>query len=456
MSRPDEGIGYNGTSNQLLTLSAIVQDLPLSPKASVGVNPSQVYFTIRRDDNNNNISDAGDLYWDGNYPGSFNQASEVVLKIWRHKVALIIRLVPPTGCPVTAISWKHGRKIIWETLKPVTRVVSRWIFCRPTSSVATPVDGASLQFLSSITGTASDATSGIAAVYVTLQDLGPNLTVGGGDDLYWSSTAGWITSSTQVVANLTTIYTTSATWSLTTAGNRLPSSFPSGRIFRIIPQAEDSAANLQVIFTTVTFQVDNIPPIAGIITPPNNSGYNSLGVLSGTAAGTEVLPNLDFSSIQSVKLQIIDISTSPVQYWNGSQFTVGVATRTATFVGASSGTWSYSDGVINSQYTSGHLYRVMAWASDSANNTQSTFVTGISSNVFFFDNVPAASNISVPVDGADYNGFTSFNGTANDDFSGVNQVNLTIYYVQTGTTYYWDGSAFTTTYATVSSSVVVP
>ncbi len=454
VTRPAEGIGYNGSSNQLLVFSATAQDLPASPKASVGVNQSQVFFSIRRDDNNNNISDAGDLYWDGTYPGAFNQASEV-------DENLVFQ--GGVNYSTTAPLWVSGYRYFMETwaVDNLGNVEGRHTrrftidILPPTSAVGTPVNGASLQTLATITGTASDATSGISAVYVTLQDLGPNLVEGGGDDLYWSSSSGWVTTSTQVIANLATVYTTSATWSLTTAGNGLPASFPSGRIFHVIPQATDSAANVQAIFSTSTFQVDNTPPVAGIITPPNNSGYNSLSVLSGTVGGTEVLPNLDFSSIQSVNLQIIDISTAPAQYWNGSQFTIGVATRTALFTGFSSGTWVYSDGSINSQYVSGHLYRVIAWASDSANNTQTTFVTGISSNVFFFDNVPALSNITVPADGADYNAFPSFNGVASDDFSGVNQVNLTISYIQAGTTYYWGGASFSTTYTTVPSSITV-
>ncbi|MFN0117549.1 MAG: hypothetical protein ACKVQC_04550, partial [Elusimicrobiota bacterium] len=454
VTRPQEGIGYNGTTNTLLTISATSDDLPSSPLASVGVDPTKVKITVRRDDNNNNVSDVGDLYWDGEYPGAFDEVGEVI-KVLNFDGGNIFSTAAPT--------WVSGYRYFMEIWaednlgNAESRTTRRFTVDNlpPTSAVTVPTDNASLQSLATVSGTASDITSSIAGVNVTLRDLGPNLVVGGGDDLYWSSLSGWINTSTQITANLIDVYTTSATWNLTTAGNKLPGSWPSGRIFNLIPQARDSAENIQNVFSTSTFKIDNTPPIAGIIQPAHNSGFNSLSTISGTAEGTEVAPNLDFSTIQAVYLQVINISTSPVKYWNGSLFTTSVSTRTAVFTGVSSGTWVYEDASINSQFVSGNQYLVLAWGVDSAGNTQSVFTVGISSNVFFYDNVPAVAAISIPQHQKPYNTFTSFNGTATDDFSGVNQVNLTISYISSGNTYYWNGAAFSSsTYVTVPSSVV--
>ena len=98
---------------------------------------------------------------------------------------------------------------------------------------------------------------------------------------------------------------------------------------------------------------------------------------------------------------------------------------------------------------------MLAWAADSAGNVQTTFTVGTSSNVFFYDNAPSTSTIPVPVDKSADRTFTTFSGGAGDDFSGVDGVDLTISYLLSGNTYYWDGVAFSSqTYSVVASSVV--
>ncbi len=452
--RPAEGIGYNGTSNQLINLSATAIDMPVAPKASVGVNTSKVYFTLRRDDNNNNASDGGDQYWDGLYPGTFDQSGEVVMRM--HSDGGV-------NFSTAAPTWDSGYRYFLETwtedaLGNVEQRHTRRFtvdIIPPDSAITFPSDNSSFQNLTSVAGTAADVTSGIAAVNLKIWDLGSDFSANTADDLYWSEFNGWVTASTQVVSNLTSVYVTSATWSVTPAGNKLPSGWTSGRIYKLISYATDTADNVQGVVSTITFRVDNTAPVAGITLPAHNSGFNSLSTLSGTAGGTEVSGGRDFSQIAAVNLQIIDISTSPVQYWNGGLFTTAVSTKSAAFVGYSSGTWTYNNGSLDSQFISGHNYRVLAWAQDSANNTQTSFTVGVSSNVFYYDNVASTSAITVPADQGAYRTFTSFSGTAGDDFSGVNAVSLTISYVLAGSTYYWDGVAFdSNTYSTVGSSVV--
>src|SRR5205814_3874663 len=78
VTRPQEGVGYNGGTNALTTLSATVTDLPVSPLVNVGVDSTKIFFSLRRDDNNDNVPNAGDKYWDGNLPGAFNGVAETV------------------------------------------------------------------------------------------------------------------------------------------------------------------------------------------------------------------------------------------------------------------------------------------------------------------------------------------------------------------------------------------
>ncbi|MCB4756877.1 MAG: Ig-like domain repeat protein, partial [Elusimicrobia bacterium] len=455
ITRPAEGIGYNGTTNPLLNISGTARDMPLSPLVNVGVVPSTYKLTVRKDNDKDNVPDSGDKYWDGAYPGAFDQTDEVIINMNADG-----GVDYSTGAP----TWNSGYRYFIESWaedalgNAEPRHVRQFTVDNvpPDSTVTTPNEGDSFKDLDVISGTAKDDTSSIDQVAVIVRDLGLNLVVGGGDDKYWSEIQNqWINTSTQVVANLVDVYPASATWNLTTAGNKLPTEWTSGRIYWIIPQAFDSAENVEVEFSTRTFKVDSIAPIAGIITPANDSGFNSLTYLTGTAEGTEV-GNKDFSSIAYVKLQIIDISTSPIKYWNGALFTTNLSSITATFVGQSSGTWSYDESALDSQYQSGHRYLVVSWAADTAFNTQTTFSVGTSSNTFSFDNVHATSTISVPVDKQAYRTFTTLNGLAGDDFSGVAKVDLTINYILAGDTYYWDGTLFSSpTYKTVTSSVVV-
>jgi hypothetical protein len=329
-----------------LTISATADDLPATPLLKAGLDLNKVKINVIKDVDDDNTISLGDTNWNGDYsPGTFGP-SPVDIALHSDGGVLFSTAAP---------TWESGRRyfvVIWseDVLGNVeAQHVRRFTVDNqpPTSAVTVPADNASVISLGTVSGTAADITSGIQSVLVTVRDLGQDFAPGGigaNQDLYWSNvSAGWVTSATQVPANLVQVFTTSANWNLTTAGNKLPAVWTSGRVYWLIPQAVDSADNIQVTFTTVTFRVDNIAPVAGIITPPNGSGYNSLTSLNGTANGTDgTAPGLDFSLISSVKIQIIDTSASPRTYWNGAQFNTSVATRTAVFVGGSAGTRSQS------------------------------------------------------------------------------------------------------------------
>ncbi|OVE76474.1 hypothetical protein BVX98_05985, partial [bacterium F11] len=461
VTRPIEGVGYNASSNKLDTISADVADMPVLPLKNVGLDTAQVMISIMQDFNNNNVEDDTNNYWTGTYnPGAFNSNTRNWVAMgWDTGVKF------STGTP----DWQSGYRYFLRIKSQDTLVnleaeqTVRFTvdILEPNSLVTLPGDDTSHQDLDEISGTATDATSSITEVKVKIIDLGADFAYGGSDenqDKYRSPNGTWISASTKVTAGFVDVFTTSATWNLTTVGAVLPNTWLSGRVYWVIPEARDSADNIETVFSTMTFKIDNVPPVAGIITPPNNSGYNSLTTLNGTAEGTELLPgsNLDFSLISSVKIQIIDLDSDPISYWDGAIFNSNVSTITTTFVGLSSGTWSYNEVNLNNNYISGHRYLVKSWATDSAGNVQGTFAAGVSSNTFSFDNVAASATISLPVDGAAYRTFTQFDGTGGDDFSGVKDVDLTVSYLDSGDTYYFDGVNFSSeTFSTVASSVVV-
>ncbi|MDI6791472.1 MAG: Ig-like domain-containing protein, partial [bacterium] len=137
----------------------------------------------------------------------------------------------------------------------------------PSSTITFPANGADLNILSQITGTAIDATSGVYSVEVSIRR--------GSTGLYWNG-AGWAGVESWIMATGTT------NWSLA-----WPGSMP-GDIYTIRSKAWDYAGNFETIFTTGvnqnTFNFDIGLPSSTITTPINGLNTNSLARIIGTAS----------------------------------------------------------------------------------------------------------------------------------------------------------------------------
>jgi len=216
--------------------------------------------------------------------------------------------------------------------------------------------------------------------------------------------------------------------------------FQDGWRYTVNPKTIDGAQNEENAYSTYTFIVDQTTPVAKV-SYPADGGYAGVALtqIQGTAqdrfcrlvgqieqanAACVADPLRDFESgiaPSSVTVSIQDISgtcngAATVQkcWWNGAAWQDAAAPTwsTATFVGDSSGTWTYSFPA--SKLISPRQYEVSAWVvHDRAGNIQ----TNITTNTFTFDTTPPASTATFP--SGPVGTVTTITGTARDDAPGV-------------------------------------
>ena len=137
----------------------------------------------------------------------------------------------------------------------------------------------------------------------------------------------------------------------------------------------------------------------------------------------------------SVTIALQDL-TFPTTWWNGVTWVDSSVPiwSTAAFVGASSGTWSYS--LPPSALTSLRTYGVTSRARDSANNQQVVLTT----NTFSADFANPLSRVTVPVHGGNISSLPQVSGTALDSgAAGISRVYLA-YYKMTAPAFWWNKS----------------
>ncbi len=157
----------------------------------------------------------------------------------------------------------------------------------PTSIVTSPVHNQIYRTVSSIAGTAGDATSGVITVSVSIQDT----TTG----LYWNGTA-WGASEAWPDASGTNNWTLS--------GN-LPS-WANGRTYVVRSRARDAAGHLETPGAGVSFVIDSLapPPPIGLAAQP--SGWSN----SATFTVTWTAP-ADASGIVAAYYKLDAVPTAP-------------------------------------------------------------------------------------------------------------------------------------------------
>src|SRR5207247_714300 len=160
----------------------------------------------------------------------------------------------------------------------------------PTATVSFPANNSHYNaagWNSTLSGTATDASSSVATVKLSIQK-------DGGATACWDgpNAAGHFTAAcpNYVTATGTT------SWS-TTLGS---AALVDGSSYAIIVETIDNATNTDTAAATASWTYDNSAPTATVSFPANNSHYNAAGwnsTLSGTAADTS-------SSVATVKLSI--------------------------------------------------------------------------------------------------------------------------------------------------------
>ncbi|MGH7442773.1 MAG: hypothetical protein ACREKE_08895, partial [bacterium] len=115
-------------------------------------------------------------------------------------------------------------------------------------------------------------------------------------------------------------------------------------------------------------------------------------------------------------------------------------TTNVAYSGADSGTWAWTHVGGVPSFQSSVRYLVLSSATDVAGNVQDSTATGVTGNVFGFDDVAPLAGVSLPADGSEVNALGTVSGTASDDYSGVSSLAVEIGYTQAGVTKYWTGT----------------
>ena len=214
-----------------------------------------------------------------------------------------------------------------------------------------------------------------------------------------------------------------------------------GARYYVTALAYDGADNVADRPTRV-FRVtssDSTAPTAAIAAPVNGATVSAPTTISGTAG--------DDAAVSSIELVIRNIDTG--QYWNGSNFGNGYA-RVDPSIGGSptSRTWSYS---FDPGAAAGGRYFVTAIVFDTSGNIGDRPSRRF--NLTSSDTTPPDVTLAAPANNATVAVPVTASGSASDDTS-VSRVELVIRNVATGQ--YWNGSAFSGTYARAVATLSGP
>jgi hypothetical protein len=340
---------------------------------------------------------------------------------------------------VTAIT-EAGNEISW----PVPNAAFVYDTVAPASRPTYPSDGAFLNNISSVTGTAADpgaGASGIAApggTQIQIQRQPP-----GGP--CWDG-AGWNDGSCGQASWLTAVAGTP--WNKNTQlplpNNNALTGFVDGLPYKVFSRAYDVARNTETVTTGSSFTFDISSPAAHIQSPADDGVYKALALISGTAQ--------DAANVRFPQVRIYRSGS----YWNSVSklFDINEAlgeTAWNVALGSSSSndsfTWSYDVSSVTQTWAGAYRgFRADVRVRDEAGNYSVTTAT------FTFDREPPLSSVTFPPlpDGQFFSSMTALWGDSIDDAAGVSQVQVKMWYLSAGTTYYWNpvlqtGKHWTTT-----------
>jgi hypothetical protein len=164
----------------------------------------------------------------------------------------------------------------------------------PTSSGPFNTAGWNVGCSSSICGTASDATSGVASVKVSIQQ---------GSGNYWNGSSFGSASEVKITATSTT------SWTLAFPA----SNFPADGSYTVRVYATDNAANTQSSATSQTFTIDKTAPVVTLTSPADgSSSTNTTPTFSGACT------NGDGNVTVTVKQGVTTVQTRSTACSSGS------------------------------------------------------------------------------------------------------------------------------------------
>ncbi|MFH1283258.1 MAG: hypothetical protein ABII27_06295, partial [bacterium] len=282
----------------------------------------------------------------------------------------------------------------------------------PLSGITVP-SNSTVNALPTISGTANADLSGTDQVQVTIKRI-----ANPADNYYWTgavwdSDIFWL--DTTEIAGGTEWYTTTVPSWVTDTIYRITS-----KVTDNAGNEEESPASFDVKFDTTTPQI--------YLQSPKGQFYNDAGQTLVTISGTASDPGVNPSTISQIEIFVVDISSNPDEYFEGSTFTATVN----YVVTADTPNWTYTDGDL--VWKDQRQYQVSARARDVAGN-----IIYSSSNTFKYDTSEPASGLIIPSTSY-YKTIEQLSGTANDPYtvkSDIDYVEIAIQRVSGGK--WWDG-----------------
>ncbi|MEW6555741.1 MAG: hypothetical protein AB1349_00125, partial [Elusimicrobiota bacterium] len=321
-----------------------------------------------------------------------------------------------------------------DYLQGATDTVKRFWYesTEPNSVILSQTEGQRYSSLTTISGTAEDtgATPYNAGV-ADLSDGGIKIQISNSDDskfyFRWASSGTMQASGT---GNYFTVgeFAAPPVWS--TAALAACADFIDDAQYIIRVKAKDKArpsandtvtnsGNEEVTISSINFIWDSQAPKVFTTNPQDNAGRkNTLATISGTCVDNNTVdnPKGKMATSNTVELNIVDIDGGPAT-WKGNGWETGdnpnTWVSTSTFVGYSSGTWSY--GITDSTWTSGHQYRIRVRVKDATLPSPGLY-SSVCVSTFTYDTARPESAVSYPATSPAYlKTFGTISGTCSDD-----------------------------------------
>ena len=373
---PTSTVGTNGFYRTVTWTGAIT-----GTASDVGSGVQKVEITLRR------INDG--LYWNGaTWQGGAAWLLATGTTTWSYPFA-------PTAGMTFEVRSRATDTVDNQQATPATGTFMLDIGL-PTSTVATSGYYGALTWTGSITGTASDAESGVARVEITIRRDGDN----------WYYNGSW--------------WQVAPIWLLTngTANWHYPLTLEHGRAYTVQSRAEDQAGNQQIAYGTGTIIYDSGVPTSSVTT----SGLLGKAGWAGAIAG---LASDDFAGVDSVHITLLRVSDG--KYFDGANW-IGSATW---LLASGTNAWTYAF-----TPTQGITYTVQSRATDRAGNQQSAFGTAS----FSYDGTDPTSTVGVSGYYSPVTWTGAITGTASDAESGLQSVVLSIERISDHQ--YWNGAGW--------------
>ncbi|MCK5584223.1 MAG: Ig-like domain repeat protein, partial [Elusimicrobiales bacterium] len=384
-----------------------------------------------------------DNYWwsatDGNFISSEKENTAIDVNPWYINIS--VGLQNNVSYYVQTSAWDQSALI---EAYPGGNPVNFWVdYSSPTSAVDVPVSGEYYTELTSLSGTANDATSGIEEAYILVQDLTKGAS-------YWNAvTTAWETSvvySTSAVGGAKPNYT----WELTVLPN-----WEQDIKYLVVSRGKDKASpNLEeeafeVGVDSNTFIYDVVKPTTVVTVPAQNEIYGGPGKpiseIRATAFDSEKQysggPAAGQKRVEGVYFAVKENWTE--NWWNVNESTFNSNVEIWYPAVFDSGDEWYLTGASTPTYVSGKEYMLRSRSTDYAGNEEDAFISGTNEILFTYDTALPETAILYPENATHYNSINSINGTASDDI-GINANSVEFALREIGGNW-WNGSTFTLT-----------